>query len=510
LRRAASSGIASLQRPAAAAGALGLLAAAAGAAGPPSLSSDLFPHQRGRRVVFSIEAPAEASVYLVGDFNDWQAGTTPLDYVGDGLWEVGLELPEGVYEYKFIVDGRHRLDPSNPEEVSAPDGSIRSRVRVREDGRVSHYETWHPRRDRMPTQVTFEPREHSRITFGGDYSYQRVDGSVLWLRARYASSYEYVPEVEVRFGYGWVSERGTTEVDFRQPLWPDKALSLGALYTHGTGYENQSGIGWRENTLAALFFRHDFNDYYKIVGIEPYLRLRLPGAAVLRFSYGVEDYGNLTTQTDWSFFTAGLERFRENPLLFRLDDAAITGEGVLRALRFDLVHDTRRARNVGTVGSFVHGFLELGDGDFSYARWVGDGRAYMRLGPPVHLALRAAAAGRFGNEAIPSQKLFYLGGLGTVRGHSFRSVYGDRALLTSLEYTLLFGDLDYGAFFFYDAGTAWKSTAPYDERLEDTAWLQSVGVGLKTTDDDFQLLFAKPVGAVQGDWETTVRLERTF
>jgi len=491
--------------------ALWLAAPVGAAAAPADLSGDLFPQRRGKHVVFSIEAPADARVELLGDFNDWKPGATPLAYSGDGLWETGLDLEEGTYEYKFLVDGMHRLDPSNPDEVYAADGSVHSRLRVLGDGEVSHYSRWSPNRERLPTQVTYAPHAYVKLTFGGDFSYQRVDGSVLWLRTQYRSGHAYVPEVAVRFGYGWVSERGTVEVDFQQPLVPTKELTLGALYTHGTAYENQSGIGWRENTLAALLFRHDFNDYYKIAAIEPYVRLRLPAYTTLRFSYAVEDYSSLTTQTDWSFFTAGTDRFRANPHLFLLDAPEEQGGvGQLRAARLELVHDSRHARDVGTIGSYVRGFLELGDGDFSYARWIGDGRAYLQLGPPVHVALRFAAAGRFGNEAIPSQKLYYVGGLGTARGHEFRSMYGDQSLLGSAEYTLLFWNLNYGAFTFYDAATAWKSTDRYGERLEDSTLLQSVGFGFKTADDDFQVQFAKPVGAVDGGWETTVRLERTF
>ena len=131
----------------------------------------------------------------------------------------------------------------------------------------------------------------------------------------------------------------------------------------------------------------------------------------------------------------------------------------------------------------------------------------MRLGPPVHLAIRATAAGRFGNEAIPSQKLYYIGGLGTVRGHEFRSVMGDHALLANAEYTLLFGDFDWGVMAFYDIGTAWNST---QQQLQEMVPLQSVGFGLKTSDNDFEVHFAKPIAPVEGDIVTTVRLQRTF
>ena len=121
-------------------------------------------------------------------------GRLDQEFVGDDLWEVGLRLSEGTYEYKFIVDGKHRLDPSNPEEVTAADGSVRSRVRVLTDGHVAHYGRWTPRREPIPSRVTFEPNGSTRLTLGGDYSYQRVDGSVLWLTAKYRTSYAYVPD----------------------------------------------------------------------------------------------------------------------------------------------------------------------------------------------------------------------------------------------------------------------------------------------------------------------------
>jgi outer membrane protein assembly factor BamA len=484
------------------------VASQASAAAGPATTDDLYPHRRGRRVVFSIYAPNSTSAQIIGDFNDWDPRVSPLARVGDDIWEIALRLPEGVYEYKFIVDGRRFLDPSNPDEVTAGDGSVRSRIRVLDNGRVAHWQHSPRRNDRVPVHVTLAPVEQSRLSFGGDFSYQRVDGSTFWLKAKYNSGYPFAPEVDVRFGYGWESERTTWEVDFAQPIEPSRSLALGIFYVRGTGYENQAGVGWSENTLSSLLVKHDFRDYYAVRGYAPYVRIRLPGHTTLRLSYAVEDYDSLTTPTNWSIFSAGRDAFRPNPRLWLLTDPdGLGGSGRLQATRVELVIDSRRGRHVGTVGAFVRGFLELGGGEFSYARWVGDLRGYTRLGPPVHLSARVVASGRFGDDVMPSQKLFYIGGLGTVRGHEFRAYWGDHQLLTNLEYTLLFKNLSWGAMFFYDAGTAWDSTR---EQLGDGPVLQAVGVGLKTADNDFQVNFAKPFGEITGDVVTTVRLQRTF
>jgi outer membrane protein assembly factor BamA len=317
-----------------------------------------------------------------------------------------------------------------------------------------------------------------------------------------------VPEAEAQFGYGWESERLNIEADFAQPLLAERQIALGLHFTDGTAYQNAAEIGIGENTLSALFLKHDWIDYYAMQGIEPYLRFRLPSHTTLRLSYANEDYESLETQTDWSFFSAGADEFRPNPPLTLLADATPrSGDGRLEAARFEIVRDSRRARQVGTIGFFGQALLELGRGDFDFNRWLVDARSYMRLGTPAHLALRLATGGRFGHDRIPSQKHFYVGGLGTVRGHAFFAQSGDRKWLGNIEYTFVIDRLEHGILMFYDAGTAWNSlTHDFDASVV----LQAMGFGFKSLDDDFQANVAWPVGAIGGDVEVTVRLNRTF
>lgn len=60
-------------------------------------------------------------VYLVGDFNNWSPSADPMkDENGDGNWKLFYPLPPGVYQYKFVVDGKWISDARNP--LSEPDG----------------------------------------------------------------------------------------------------------------------------------------------------------------------------------------------------------------------------------------------------------------------------------------------------------------------------------------------------------------------------------------------------
>jgi hypothetical protein len=66
------------------------------------------------RFVF-LDETAE-SVHLVGDFNAWTNGATPLEAQGkDGVWTAAVALPPGRHEYAFIVnDGESRRWVADP------------------------------------------------------------------------------------------------------------------------------------------------------------------------------------------------------------------------------------------------------------------------------------------------------------------------------------------------------------------------------------------------------------
>ncbi len=64
-------------------------------------------------VIFTLNAPGAKSVYLVGDFNNWNPTVEKMVKVDDHF-EIGLFLVEGDYRYKFVVDGKWINDPDNP------------------------------------------------------------------------------------------------------------------------------------------------------------------------------------------------------------------------------------------------------------------------------------------------------------------------------------------------------------------------------------------------------------
>ena len=83
-------------------------------------------------VRFVLAAPGVSRVDLVGDFNGWSAGATPLRPLGSaGVWTVEVPLAPGPHEYAFVVDGREwRLDPAAPRAPGGDYGQPNSTITV--------------------------------------------------------------------------------------------------------------------------------------------------------------------------------------------------------------------------------------------------------------------------------------------------------------------------------------------------------------------------------------------
>ncbi len=84
--------------------------------------------KKRKRIEFTYEAPDAREVILVGSFNNWSPEKHPMKMNGDGIWRKTLILPQGPYEYKFLVDGQWKEDPLNERCCYNCFGSINSIV----------------------------------------------------------------------------------------------------------------------------------------------------------------------------------------------------------------------------------------------------------------------------------------------------------------------------------------------------------------------------------------------
>jgi len=82
-------------------------------------------------IVFVSLYPRADDVKIAGDFNDWQPERTPMERVGnDGEWRTKVNLANGRYRYRLVVDGQWQQDPYNDNMELNPFGDYNSILEV--------------------------------------------------------------------------------------------------------------------------------------------------------------------------------------------------------------------------------------------------------------------------------------------------------------------------------------------------------------------------------------------
>jgi len=73
---------------------------------------------------FSLLAPQAKSVFIAGDFNQWNPSSHRLKKDKQGIWKISLPLSPGRYEYRFFVDEQWQNDPHCSSLVENPFGTL--------------------------------------------------------------------------------------------------------------------------------------------------------------------------------------------------------------------------------------------------------------------------------------------------------------------------------------------------------------------------------------------------
>ena len=82
-------------------------------------------------MLFTLKAPHNAKVLIVGDFNGWSAERGEMKFTEEQeTWQCFVPLSPGQYHYKFIVDNEWVADPSNPRQEDNAFGGKNSVISV--------------------------------------------------------------------------------------------------------------------------------------------------------------------------------------------------------------------------------------------------------------------------------------------------------------------------------------------------------------------------------------------
>jgi chromosome partitioning protein len=88
-----------------------------------------------REVVVRFRDSTASDVRIAGDFNNWvpdKGVRSLIESEGQArVWTKILQLSPGTYQYRYVIDGEWREDPSNPESISSAVGGRNSVLVVR-------------------------------------------------------------------------------------------------------------------------------------------------------------------------------------------------------------------------------------------------------------------------------------------------------------------------------------------------------------------------------------------
>jgi outer membrane protein assembly factor BamA len=229
----------------------------------------------------------------------------------------------------------------------------------------------------------------------------------------------------------------------------------------------------------------------------------------VRLDYFFDRYRPLRNASNWSLF-GGPKRFRAN--FSRVPDtlaARYAGDfnAEVGSAIFTYAFDTRDDEDDPTRGwlgrlEIEHGGPDLG-GDLFYTRWRATLQRYQPVTLDQNLSLRAI----YGNsgERLPLQRLFFLGGLGTLRGYEFKEFAGDQFALLNADYGVRLPKGSLTAVLFFDLGTA-----TFRRNLSDAGpWKADVGLGLKLG-SIVRFDLAKRLDDFDRNLKLTVRFARMF
>lgn len=81
-------------------------------------------------ITLTVEAPQAKEVYLAGEFNNWKLDENSRMEKTNGCWTKRLNLDNGKYRYRFVIDGNWVEDSRNPLKQVNTYGTMDSLIEI--------------------------------------------------------------------------------------------------------------------------------------------------------------------------------------------------------------------------------------------------------------------------------------------------------------------------------------------------------------------------------------------
>jgi hypothetical protein len=329
-----------------------------------------------------------------------------------------------------------------------------------------------------------------------NFRYNRVDGPAPTAGIAVRSERTPAPLVFAQAAYAISRERLLLEGGLEAPFFDPVRLRVGGTAYRRTATEDAWIVDEIENTIFALVARTDYRDYYESEGFDTRV-IWEPGRDLsLRADVRVEEHRSLPNEANVSI-TGADDRFRENPPVEEGQDGVVSGTLRLGPASIPSDGGTRGFLTYERAGDPVHG-------DFEYGRVRGSVATRVRLSPKQDARARVVG-GSTRSGALPPQKVWHLGGIGTLRGEDFQRHSGDQFLLANAEYYRL-ARKNVWAFAFIDWGMAWFGR----DNLGRQRFVVDGGIGVRIAEGPLAVTAARNLQRSDAAVRVGVRLGGTF
>lgn len=288
-------------------------------------------------------------------------------------------------------------------------------------------------------------------------------------------------------GYKFAREEAGYSIGLERPVLgaaDHPRLFLAAEIHDVTASDDFWRLSVTEQSLVSFSFRNSFRDYYSARGYQVAGIFRPNASNELLASWRDERHEPIANEADFTLFrdahpfrenvTAADGRLRAIVLGYTLDSRGLDGESLRSTYRRHTGQRLFGEYGGGDAGLRLDLTSEIArpsfGGDFDFSRHIGNLRVYLPLSPAQHLRGRLIAGASGG--ALPPQRMFGLGGIGTIHGYGFKEAIGEGMVLGNVEYQLgsaghprVIGFLDLGRVYDPAGGSHGE-------------WMKGIGIGL--------------------------------
>jgi len=270
---------------------------------------------------------------------------------------------------------------------------------------------------------------NSVISSKNSLRYNRVEGLHIGSKFNLFNLYDGKIRSVLAAGYGFASEIGTYSIGMKYQVPSSIGIEGGISYFRDIGTNDINIMGKSENSLAALFAKEDFLDYYIGRGVNTNFVYRFSRKHEVSANFNFIKYKNLGSHDVFSF--SDILGFDKD---FRINPVVLPGEE--RKLILGYTYDSRINRFMLT-DNFVANveLVKSGDefgGDFEYNGFGLGIKKYKRTFGPQMLIVRGFIGVRDKNAG--EQFLYDLGGIGTLRGYEHKEFTGNRVGMINIDY----------------------------------------------------------------------------